>query len=275
MNIFKQDILFAYLFLIANIVILYYSSFKNGVPTCNNYVINVYLYLAFFIILYYLFIRLQNKLMFKKDKQKNLLTSEETFETTKKYYSIYFFSLLFIVIILLFNPFPLFFTPSNYPSSFIYSFFTFTLLLFFISGLSIGYFKSKQYAKYISEALQIVFIIFITMSYLVYTFPLFFEKSYSYVVPGLLAALLASILFSLINLFTAKSRESFLTFAKIIAYFGIVIFSIFISYDTSRLFQNEKLCNLKRIPNYPQESYIFLLDIINIFNKILFIKGNE
>lgn len=113
------------------------------------------------------------------------------------------------------------------------------------------------------------------MSYLVYTFPLFFEKSYSYVVPGLLVALLASILFSLINIFTAKSQESFLNFAKIIAYVGIVIFSIFISYDTSRIFQNEKLCNLQRIPNYPQESYIFLLDIVNIFNKILFIKGNE
>lgn len=275
MNIFKQDISIAYLLLIANIVIIYFSSFKNGIPTCNNYVVNVYLYLALFIILYYLFTRLQNKLMFKKDKQKNLLTSEETFETTKKYSTIYFFSSLFIIIILIFNPIPLFFEPSKYPSSFIYSFFTFTLLLFLFSGMSIGFFKSKQYSKYITEALQIVFIIFITMSYLVYTFPLFFEKSYSYVVPGLLVALLASILFSLINIFTANSQESFLTFAKIIAYIGIVIFSIFISYDTSRVFQNEKLCNLQRIPNYPQESYIFFLDILNIFNKILFIKGNE
>lgn len=275
MNIFKQDISIAYLLLIANIVIIYFSSFKNGIPTCNNYVVNVYLYLALFIILYYLFTRLQNKLMFKKDKQKNLLTSEETFETTKKYSNIYFFSGLFVIILLFLNPIPLFFEPSKYPSSFIYSFFTFTLLIFLFSGMSIGFFKSKQYSKYITEALQIVFIIFITMSYLVYTFPLFFEKSYSYVVPGLLVALLASILFSLINIFTANSQESFLTFAKIIAYIGIVIFSIFISYDTSRVFQNEKLCNLQRIPNYPQESYIFFLDILNIFNKILFIKGNE
>lgn len=275
MNIFKQDISIAYLLLIANIVIIYFSSFKNGIPTCNNYVVNVYLYLALFIILYYLFTRLQNKLMFKKDKQKKLLTSEETFETTKKYSNIYFFSGLFVIILLFLNPIPLFFEPSKYPSSFIYSFFTFTLLIFLFSGMSISFFKSKQYSKYITEALQIVFIIFITMSYLVYTFPLFFEKSYSYVVPGLLVALLASILFSLINIFTANSQESFLTFAKIIAYIGIVIFSIFISYDTSRVFQNEKLCNLQRIPNYPQESYIFFLDILNIFNKILFIKGNE
>tara|TARA_B100001989_G_C24469799_1_gene428595 strand:- start:575 stop:991 length:417 start_codon:yes stop_codon:yes gene_type:complete len=137
------------------------------------------------------------------------------------------------------------------------------------------YFKSEQYAKYITEALGLVFIIFITMSYVVYTFPLFFENSYSYVVPGLLVALLASIIFSIINYFTAKSKESLINTAKIIAYFGIVIFSIFISYDTSRVFQNEKLCNMKRIPNYPKESFDFFLDVINIFQKILFIRGNE
>ena len=55
MNIFNQDISIAIAFLIVNIIVITYTSFKNGVPTCSNYVMNVYLYLALFIIIFYLY----------------------------------------------------------------------------------------------------------------------------------------------------------------------------------------------------------------------------
>lgn len=276
MNIFNQDISIAIAFLIVNIIVITYTSFKNGVPTCSNYVMNVYLYLALFIIIFYLFTRLHNNILFNKEKQNRLLKKEE-FKKPNKYMFYYAILLVILFLFLVFNPYilPLFFDPKKYPSSFIISSFLYIAFIFLLSGTSIIYFKSEQYAKYITEALGLVFIIFITMSYVVYTFPLFFENSYSYVVPGLLVALLASIIFSIINYFTAKSKESLINTAKIIAYFGIVIFSIFISYDTSRVFQNEKLCNMKRIPNYPKESFDFFLDVMNIFQKILFIRGNE
>jgi len=276
MNIFNQDISIAISFLIINIIVITYTSFKNGVPTCSNYVMNVYLYLALFIIIFYLFTRLHNNILFNKEKQNRLLKKEE-FKKPNKYMFYYAILLVILLLFIVFNPYilPLFFDPKKYPSSFIISSFLYITFVFLLSGMSIMYFKSEQYAKYITEALGLVFIIFITMSYVVYTFPLFFENSYSYVVPGLLVALLASIIFSIINYFTAKSKESLINTAKIIAYFGIVIFSIFISYDTSRVFQNEKLCNMKRIPNYPKESFDFFLDVINIFQKILFIRGNE
>lgn len=276
MNIFNQDISIPISLLIVNIIVITYTSFKNGVPTCSNYVMNVYLYLALFIIIFYLFTRLHNNMLFNKEKQNKLLKNEEL-KKQNNYMFYYAILLIILLLFIVFNPYilPLFFDPNKYPSSFIISSFLYITFIFLLSGMSIIYFKSEQYAKYITEALGLVFIIFITMSYVVYTFPLFFENSYSYVVPGLLVALLASIIFSIINYFTSKSRKSFINTAKIISYFGIVIFSIFISYDTSRVFQNEKLCNMKRIPNYPKESFDFFLDVINIFQKILFIKGNE
>ena len=61
---------------IAFIVILYListTSFKNGKPTCNNYVFNVYLYLAMSITLLGLFAYVINELVSKDEKEKHEL----------------------------------------------------------------------------------------------------------------------------------------------------------------------------------------------------------
>ena len=63
MNIFNQDISIAISFLIINIIVITYTSFKNEYLVCSNYVMNVYLYLALFIIIFYLFTRLHNNIL--------------------------------------------------------------------------------------------------------------------------------------------------------------------------------------------------------------------
>ena len=62
--------------IIAFIIILYListSSFKNGKPTCNNYVFNVYLYLAMSITLIGLFAYVINELTSKNEAEKHQL----------------------------------------------------------------------------------------------------------------------------------------------------------------------------------------------------------
>jgi len=48
-----------------------------------------------------------------------------------------------------------------------------------------------------------------------------------------------------------------------IADFGIVLFTIYLAYDTQRLKQNAGVC---KVPNYPSDSIGLFLDIANLFN---------
>jgi FtsH-binding integral membrane protein len=47
--------------------------------------------------------------------------------------------------------------------------------------------------------------------------------------------------------------------------FGIVLFTVFIAYDTQRLKQKEKVCSM---PNYPWDSLSLFLDLANLFQLL-------
>ena len=47
--------------------------------------------------------------------------------------------------------------------------------------------------------------------------------------------------------------------------FGIVLFTVFIAYDTQRLKQKEKTCSM---PNYPWDSLSLFLDLANLFQLL-------
>ena len=50
----------------------------------------------------------------------------------------------------------------------------------------------------------------------------------------------------------------------------IVLFSLYVSYDTATIIKKEDLC--VNYPNYPKFSVDFFLDILNLFSRILFLK---
>jgi FtsH-binding integral membrane protein len=54
---------------------------------------------------------------------------------------------------------------------------------------------------------------------------------------------------------------------RMISYFVILLFSIFISYDTSKMFTDAKNC--VDSPNYPKASVGFFLDLINLFVRLV------
>ena len=270
MNIFKTDPMIGVIFLIVNLLLITNFSFKNGLPTCDNYVFNVYLYLTMSCIIFYLFLFVHNKAIFSKENEKEILPYNEVWGKYKNYFVFQFVGAIFTTIMLMYYM-PTYFTKKD-SSILAISHLLYITLLYFLSGLSITYFKSDKYYKYITEAGKIVLSIFAVMSGVVYGFPSFFEKTFSYVYPALVVSLLVILLFSLITLFTSNIKD-FLSMQKIISYIVIAIFTLFISYDTQRIFQNSKLCNVNRIANYPSEGLIFFLDVLNIFKRILFVRG--
>lgn len=57
-----------------------------------------------------------------------------------------------------------------------------------------------------------------------------------------------------------------------ISYVAILIFSLFVSYDTSHMFEMASKCI--NFPNYPKSSLSFFLDLLNLFSSFINIYNN-
>jgi len=250
--------------LIAFIIILYLitqSAFKNGKPTCNNYVFNVYLYLAMSITLLGLFAYVINIFISNNDKEKHeLMPMNYVIQKLGNYTWIGMILALIFVIILAFSP-------SFSQEGHVYHHIIWILFLASISTSIYPYFKSEEFSGIVDDALISTSLVFIFMSILVYNSPDFFAKTYGYVVPGLLVGLLAIILISLYNIFIVKDMESYKKTSLYISYFVIMLFSVFVSYDTSHMFEMAKIC--VKYPNYPKSSVNFFLDLLNLFTSFI------
>lgn len=137
-----------------------------------------------------------------------------------------------------------------------------------------------QYKPFINRTIMIVSCIFFFMTLVVYLFPKFFESTYGILGVGLFVSLLSIIIIELIYLIyrsvALKKDYSFSEINKYISYFVIVLFTVFISFDTQTLKNRSKTCKESSIfdyPNYPFESLDIILDLINLFVRILGLSG--
>ena len=107
------------------------------------------------------------------------------------------------------------------------------------------------------------------MSSIVYIYPEFFKSTYGIAMGSLLLILLAIIIFELTMIFTTDygRTQSY----RYVSYLVIIVFSIFISYDTSRIFELAEKC--VKYPNYPQSAISFFLDILNLFVRIVSLRS--
>ena len=229
-----------YAIIIFSLIVIYgihIYAFKKGFPTCDNYVTNTYLYLALSICYVYLNV---TKL--------------------KRYNNVGFPAFLLGIGLLLYMSF-------HFPKTKEGVLFNHLLWFGFLTCLSLMILPliniSTSEAIYL--ALAITFLIFMLMSVIVYIFPKFFEETFHFVYPGLFVALLMIILIELYYLFIAGKypKSAF----RYISYAVIVLFSVYISYDTQLMFIEAKEC--RKYANYPKSSLKFLLDVINIFVRIL------
>ena len=216
--------------------------YHNGLPTCSNYIINTYLYLALAGLISALTI-INNKPS-KIDNTSFLLT---------------FISIIILIFIFVFIP----------PKNLIASHFVWLLLILGLSFL-ISLFVRSHATNTIIRALLSMALVFIITSAIGF---LFFDKlkKVSHILGfGLLIALISIICFEIIYRFITKSypTKKQMTINIIV----IFVFSLFIIYDTVEMKKNSLTCNIEssvHYPNYPSESFNFFLDLINIFVRSL------
>lgn len=241
------------------IVLMYFInkfSFTNLKPTCENYVTNTYLYLAFsFLFLAFSINILNNICGFNvKNNIKNLLCNP--------YFT--FFSSISSFIIFLF----IFFTRKNFSKT--GHVFNHILWISFLFLFSVGFRYTFAFEKIydIIYVIFLTFIIFLFMSIVVYINPSFFERTYKFAIVGLFVALLVIIISEIILLFYKNTLAR-----KYITYAAIVVFSLLISYDTIELFNLAKKC--VDYPNYPKSALDFFITIINLFTSLLGSKSGR
>ena len=261
--------IYLYTVIISFIIILYLIStlsFKDGMPTCDNYVFNVYLYLALSITLIGLFSYVINNLISKNETEKHELMPMSYIYNKLGMYIFLGMILTFVFILMMA------FTSSFSKEGHVYNHIIWLLFIASISLMIYPYFKAEELSNVIDDALLSTAMVFIFMSLIVYMNPSFFSGSYNYVMPGLIVGLLAIILVSLYNMFFVKDTEQFKKTSLYISYVVIVLFSLFVSYDTSKIFDMAKIC--VKYPNYPKSSINFFLDLLNLFTSFINVYSN-
>lgn len=263
LNLFKRYLTITLITIVCFSVFIYKSAFKNGRPTCKNYVINVYLYLALGIG----FIALGSLLIDYFTNNFGIVFKNTNDPKYKNYYIYLIFSFIF-VFISIFIMGSLYFNVLG--SHILYIFITLAL-----SGLIMPMIKLEKYNDFVDDALLGTTLIFLGMSLLYYLFPKFFNSTYGFIIIGLTVALLAIIIINLINIFILKSKK----LASITNYIVLGLFSLFVSYDTSSINMRSKTCISNKIspfnPNYPFEALNFVLDLLNIFQSLLYAYGDN
>ena len=255
-----------YLLLLIAILLLYLISafsFKNGKPTCNNYVINNYLYLALSICVLGLSIYTIHKYFFNNETSYSKL-----FQKIAPYFLLIFIVSLVLIFIISTRP-----TFDRNTSNVITNHLLWLMFVFLMAIILAPRVVSKETKDYVNEAVYLTVLIFILMSSAVYMFPKFFSESFSFMYPALLIALISIIIFEIFNIFTYKDKDTFTQTRRIISYVVILVFSLYVSYDTSKMIFLSKIC--VNYPNYPKTSVMFFLDVINLFSRILFLRSNR
>jgi len=234
---------------------VYSNAFVNGKPHCNHFIKNVYLYLALSFSLCGVFIQIYNYLLNTKADRNQLLEKEKTLQQIQNYMMVTFIVSLVSIIMLSIRPI---FSKTGYLLNH-------SLWLIFLASISFTlypYFKSIEYAGSLQRALIMTTLIFLCMTSIVGIIPNLIQSTYKKMMVALLFALVAIIITELYLIFTNQYTNDLY---KSMSYVVIVVFSLFIVYDTSRLYAYSKQC--VNSPNYPLLSTGLFLDIINIFSR--------
>jgi FtsH-binding integral membrane protein len=260
---------YLHLLILSGIVLIHLiknNAFTNGKPTCDNFILNVYLYLAFSIVAVGLSCYIYNYYLNGDSDRNKYLPIAQTM--TSGNFGIYIIiSYLICFGLIFYLSFSESFGNKKFKSIHVF----WLLFLFLISSGVYPYFKSLEYKDIIEDSILITSSIFAVMSAIVFMFPDFFDKTYNFMTTGLLVSLLIIIIFELGNAFFNRNLNSLIKNFKMTSYAVVVLFTLFVSYDTQRMIMLKEMCS--SLPNYPKFSLDFFLDILNIFKRIVLLKS--
>jgi FtsH-binding integral membrane protein len=221
-------------------------SFKKGLFTCNKYILNTYLYI---LLTFNILALVVSTLEYKKI----------SYELSP----LQFFGLFIISIISIVAMHSI--TSKNIVlKHLVWVIFILSLTATFYPFYNL--FKNNKHLVY--SALTTTLVLFILLSGVAYLNPNLIKLSWG---PVLLILLIAGILIELTTLlfFRNIKKDKLSNILKGLSYVFIVLFMVFILYDTKRLMLNAKKCVNA---DYIKESLGLFLDIFNIFVRILSLR---
>ena len=215
---------------------IYKKAYKNNELTCNNYILNTYLYIILSIIIVSLVVLLVEK-------------NNYNYNSIGKYFWVIFlFTLGLLFLTMMINP-------KN------------TLLkhlswLGFICLIGITMYPIYIYTKMNNVFLRTLvttLIIVVGLTGVAFFKPELISLSWG---PVLITLLFIGIIMRLLNIFMNKNPNSQNKWSYILSYGFVILFSFLLLYDTKKLQVNAKKCV---IPDYINESIGIFLDIVNLF----------
>ncbi|ADX05939.1 hypothetical protein 162322532 [Organic Lake phycodnavirus 1] len=218
-------------------LLVYTFAFSKGAPTCNHFVMNVYLYLALSVSLCASFIYLYESISWKPPMYVAIILS--------------FVSIIFLSIRPLFSK-----------KGYLTNHFGWLVFLGSVSLLLsplLEKFKDKVERAFIST-----FILFLCLTLFANVIPKFLKQTYEKVMAGLMLGLFAIIITELYFILTNQYSDYL---KNMMDYIVILLFSVFLLYDTNRLYHYASIC--VKYPNYPLLSVNLFLDLLNIFSRLL------
>ena len=241
----NSDILF-YFILIGFVTLGIFTNSVDFNPIqfhCDNYILNTYLYL----ILSWAIIMATNSVL-----KSNNIALHDLF--SGPYTIIFFLASLGLLMGVYFIPPKLFFTKH---------------LLYIILIITMGVFLYPYYInnkKLFNHVGITTLLMLVVLSVISFAFPQLIRKSWgTYLFIGLTGILIARIA----ELFTGYEPGE--KRSKIISYISIIIFSLYIMYDTKKIIINADNCVN---PDYINESLGLFLDTLNIFQNNYLLSSN-
>lgn len=256
--------------LLAACVALLYSiksvSFRGGKPTCDNFIVNVYLYLTMSIVVVGLSCYGYNYLLNSPGQRNVYLPHNKVYQDMWGYIIGALLACFALVIYLA--------TSASFDNTNFKTVHAAWLAFLVLISISVyPYFKSAIFKDVVENALLITGTIFVVMTSIAFAMPQFFEKSYNFMTASILISLIAIILVEVYNILFNSEPKSMLTTFRMTSYAVIFIFTLLVSYDTHRMIQLKNMCT--SLPNYPKFSTDFFLDILNLFKRIAFLGGTK
>ncbi len=231
-------------------IVLMRTAFNKGKPTCRHYLFNTYLYVFTSLALVGLFVQLMDRYQAINPYSYGLVKQ---------------MGIGWVIVLLLASIAVLLITMSVSPTQPILKHSWWVILVFFLSIIFYPMYHLSRHLNLFYSTLLTVAIMMGLLTTIAFIRPEWISLKIG---PVLLMALLIGIILHLALIFsgTAWNRGGL---AKWLAWFMVLLFSIFILYDTKRIQVLAKACRSAKDADYVNNSLAFLLDLINLFNSLV------
>ena len=241
-------------------ILIGHYAFKNGMLTCNNYVLNTYLYIILSILLMFIVVLINDKF--------GLFNSMLAWMSQGTIYRIVMtFILLLVVLIGLIIVLQII-----KPTNIVASNMIWALLIIVLGIILIPTIWFARLTDVVGLSSMLTILITIVVGFLGYYYGdeivTFDWDKY------LNIALLVLVIIMFIGMFMITNPATMTMFYYIVSIIGLIIFVLLLLSNHKQLKQNADKCiDGKVVPNYPVESFNIFIKMLNIFQDLVRILG--